>query len=70
MKPKIPLKLVETWFWMALFCKHPQISLLGKKNIKNNFGSIEKAIEEHPSLYSYLQKTAPQTNHTYNNRRL
>ncbi|WP_374917979.1 hypothetical protein [Shewanella seohaensis] len=53
----VPLKLVETWFWMAFSCNEPAVNKAGIVNIEKHFGSIKGALVEHPALQQYYHQT-------------
>ena len=46
----IPLRLVETWFWMAFKCKRGDIKEMGVARLKEYFGNVELAVKKFPEF--------------------
>ncbi|MFB2732887.1 hypothetical protein [Shewanella mangrovisoli] len=53
----VPLKLVETWFWMVFSCNEPAVKKAGRVNIEKHFGSIATALKQYPNLQQHARKT-------------
>ncbi|WP_157705937.1 hypothetical protein [Shewanella bicestrii] len=53
----VPLKLVETWFWMVFSCNEPAVNKAGKVNIEKHFGSIARALKQYPDLQQHAHQT-------------